>query len=982
MDNSIRKGIVLLQLGKWWQEEGLQRREEEKSALQQAQDYLQQAIVIFQVEQRSDLEAKCVRPLGEVLHRLELWDELETLAQRGLALANSHMAELDVEVQPEMYWRCYLQRAQGYRFLTDVALAREQGENAKQQAEEALKVLDEVSQTLGTDALGDQHGPLKFILAYERSATHFSLARAFLALEQSSLGIEQLEIARQVGDPQYDPQLYIQILKQLQALFFEQKQYLAAFELKQEYRSIERQYGLRAFVGAGRLESQKVALRPGLGAAQKVQVSQEIAASGRQQDVERLIERMGRADCKLTVIYGQSGVGKSSLVQAGLIPAISPKVVDARRIAIVLQQVYTDWIVSLCQSFQQASGEVNPEQPLPDVKTADEVVAALRKNSEQDLLTILVFDQFEEFFFVYKELLERKTFYEFLQKCLNIPFVKVVLSLREDYLHYLLECNRLENLEVINNNILDKDILYYLGNFSREDTTRVIESLTGQTAFYLQPDLVEALVEDLAGDLNEVRPIELQVVGAQLQTEQIKTLSLYQERGPKEVLVGRFLEEVVKDCGSEQEQIAKLVLYLLTDENNTRPLKTRADLELELDVEKGKLDLILEILVRSRLVFLIPSTPADRYQLVHDYLVEFVRKDQSARLVKEIEKEREMRKLTEKRLIEVQKQELYAARRARNSLMGLVASVSFFALISVVVGFNFYLTSIRLAANQKWGPNKLVATLKVAKLQKRFSWLALPEIRRHTALSLAESVVTMGTPVSVLDGHTDKVTGIEFHPNKDMIITASRDKTVKLWDTNGRNISTMNGHSDEINFVTFSNKGNIIASGGKDKTIRLWTLDGKQHQLLSKHSSEITALAFSQDDKIFASADKEGNVEVFSFSSSRLYSSKQPNSNLPTHTKPVKSLAISPDNQFVASVDTNGELKVFSLEGKLISDISLENFSALPILSSQRNNRFEVSFSQTGNEISVFVYSSGVGAQWFYKRKGEFINFRFFDVPG
>jgi hypothetical protein len=59
-------------------------------------------------------------------------------------------------------------------------------------------------------------------------------------------------------------------------------------------------------------------------------------------------------------------------------------------------------------------------------------------------------------------------FYAFLRSCLNLPFVKVILSLREDYLHYLLECDRFTNLDVINQIILDKNIRYYLGDFSPE----------------------------------------------------------------------------------------------------------------------------------------------------------------------------------------------------------------------------------------------------------------------------------------------------------------------------------------------------------------------------------------------------------------------------------------------------------------------------------------------------------------------------------
>jgi hypothetical protein len=70
-------------------------------------------------------------------------------------------------------------------------------------------------------------------------------------------------------------------------------------------------------------------------------------------------------------------------------------------------------------------------------------------------------------------------------------------------------------------------------------------------------------------------PIELQVVGAQLQTDNITTLEQYHQLGsnPKEKLVQRSLEDVIKDCGAENERAARLVLYLLTNENGTRPLK-------------------------------------------------------------------------------------------------------------------------------------------------------------------------------------------------------------------------------------------------------------------------------------------------------------------------------------------------------------------------------------------------------------------------
>ncbi|WP_442949672.1 nSTAND1 domain-containing NTPase [Nostoc sp.] len=199
-------------------------------------------------------------------------------------------------------------------------------------------------------------------------------------------------------------------------------------------------------------------------------------------------------------------------------------------------------------------------------------------------ITISYYDKARksQFFFVYTEPAQRKQFFEFLGECLNVLSVKVILSLRVDYIHYLLECNDLPSLKIIGNDILSNNVLYKLGNFSPADAKLIIQRLTENANFHLEPALVEEMVLDLAGELGEVRPIELQVVGAQLQTENITTLAEYQQRGTKDELVKRYLDEVVNDCGEENHQAADILLYLLTDDKGTRPLKTRAELERDL----------------------------------------------------------------------------------------------------------------------------------------------------------------------------------------------------------------------------------------------------------------------------------------------------------------------------------------------------------------------------------------------------------------
>ncbi|MDE5084163.1 MAG: ATP-binding protein, partial [Trichodesmium sp. St18_bin1] len=433
---------------------------------------------------------------------------------------------------------------------------------------------------------------------------------------------------------------------------YQQKEYFKAFKLKQEIQKIERQFGLIAFVGANRLRGIRENINLGLPQSKQrinqQKLTQEIAASGREIDVQELLERISRPDHKLIVIYGESGVGKSSILQAGLVPSLEAKSIDTRDVVVVLQRIYVNWISELGKNLAEklqiiANLTVNSES----LNSPEAIFAQLKNNGDDkfNLLTVIIFDQFEEFFFANMERKDKRLFAEFLQKCLEIPFVKIVLSLREDYIQYLLELNRLGNLDAINNDILSKNILYFLGNFSPDKAKLVIEGLTANSLFKIETNLTEKLVADLAKPSEEIRPIELQVVGAQLQTENITTLAKYQELGdnPKVELVERYLKSVVGDCGEENQKLAWVVLWLLTDEKDTRPLKTQAELVKESKCDLENLELVLNIFVGSGLVFLLPEKPAALYQLVHDYLVWFIRQREGNEILEKLKQEQEKR---------------------------------------------------------------------------------------------------------------------------------------------------------------------------------------------------------------------------------------------------------------------------------------------------------------------------------------------------
>jgi hypothetical protein len=268
----------------------------------------------------------------------------------------------------------------------------------------------------------------------------------------------------------------------------------------------------------------------------------------------------------------------------------------------------------------------------------------------------------------------------------NLSSLKVVLSLREDYLHYLLECNQIESMAAIDQDILSKNVLYRVGNLKLAAAKSLIQTLTEKSRFYLEPELISAIADDLKDELGEVRPIELQVVGAQLQQDGIKSLAQYRQLGenPKAILVERYLNDVIVDCGEENNRLARFLLFMLTDEGGTRPLKTREELEkdlhdllAEVDGDVSALDLVLEIFVRSGLVVLIPESPLDRYQLVHDYLAELIRASQAPTITKlqqELtETKATLRKTVERLSIALKKEEVEKERvkemlRMRNLL--------------------------------------------------------------------------------------------------------------------------------------------------------------------------------------------------------------------------------------------------------------------------------------------------------------------------
>lgn len=180
-------------------------------------------------------------------------------------------------------------------------------------------------------------------------------------------------------------------------------------------------------------------------------------------------------------------------------------------------------------------------------------------------------------------------------------------------------------------------------------------------------------------------------------------------------------------------------------------------------------------------------------------------------------------------------------------------------------------------------------------------------------------------PAANLGGHGSQIYGLDFNADGKRLISASNDKTVRLWDMEGnKQLKTVSTQDGAVYSVAFNPDGKTVLTGGADKTVRLIDVDNNSEiRRFNGPEFAVYTVAFSPDGKTLAAGGVGlgGNRKVFLWS----VDNPQPTKVFEGHHDDVYTVQFAPGNGArLLTAGYSGTIKVWDVSaGKPIFETQL-----------------------------------------------------------
>ena len=616
---------------------------------------------------------------------------------------------------------------------------------------------------------------------------------------------------------------------------------------------------------------------------------------GREREAEAFANRL-RQHTFLAVV-GPSGVGKSSFVQAGVLPLL-----PAGFGSVVLRPGPAP-LVTLAARLGALGFDTS--QLRERLGRSPAALGELLRAKLGDGGFVLVVDQFEELLTLCHDSAERELYAAALAQVSRHPgdHVRVVVTLRDDF---LIRAQRLTPLrEKLGPG------LQLLSTPAVEDLVRTLTEPAARRGYVFEDD---ALPRQMASEVSE-QPGALAILSFtasklwEVRDRQLKqmTRKAYQALGGVGGALAQHAEATLAQMSPEAQRLTREAFRHLVSHEGTRAVLTRAETQQVLGGGAAA-ESMLETLISARiLVSSEGEGDDDRLEVVHEALlsswprlVQWQRADaENARMRDQLraaarqweEKKRPRgvlwrgEALTEYRLWRsrykgalTQSEEAFASqslkeeargRKLRNTALFSVMALLFVGLV-VLYGAN----EKTRHANQQAQNNLRLLHLE----QGRTAFLASKPLQAVVYLSraydeglhgaglkymLGKSMGLIRAHLKSFRGHTQRVSSAAFSPNSTRVVTASSDGTARVWDVeNGASVLTLH-HPHGVNSAEFSPDGARVVTTGVDNA-RVWdaTSGAQQLQLLGHHGNVADA-RFTQRGDAIITASQDGTLKVW-----------------------------------------------------------------------------------------------------------------------
>ena len=706
----------------------------------------------------------------------------------------------------------------------------------------------------------------------------------------------------------------------------------------------------------------------------------------------------GNAPIRFLVVIGASGSGKSSLVRAGLVPALQHgalpgsdqwTVVMLKPGSRPLEELATRIAPVLYERTEQLTATRHLLDNLMDDGRALRLALRLAwKTKSPGQMLVLIVDQFEEIFTLCQEEAERHRFIEnLLYAASSEGEVMIVLTMRADFYH---RCAAYRDLAT---RISTQQLL--VGPMNEVELRRAIERPAHQVGLRFEPGLVDMMLADVAQQSGALPLLQHALLELWEQRESgVLTLQAYHDSGGVAGAIAQRAEVVYAAFTAEEQAIVRRILLHLIQlgegTEDTRRRVRKAEL-LPHSAQAADVESVILRLADARLVTTTRDlvSGAEHVDVAHEALIR-----EWGRLRQWLDEDREFLLWQQRLRTMVQqwqqsRQDEGALLRgtplgeAENWMNQRVGDLSETERIFIQASLDLRKSIMaereaqqrrELEAAQKLAEEQTKAASQRARAARRLRWLAAgltiflivaigaaffavqqtERAEQQTRLTFARELA--GAAINNLEVDPERsillaLQAVDATYAHDNMVTREAEEALHRAIQTSRVRLTFN-HAGSVAEVDISPDGTRLATASFDKTAKVWDLStGRELLTLTGHSDIVFGVVFSPDGTRLVTGSYDGTAKVWDISTapntgleaSAAAVTGQELFTLSGHNEGINGVVFSPDGTRIATASLDRTAKVWD------SSTGQELFT----LVGHQHQVWNVNFSPDGTRLAT-----------------------------